>query len=269
MDEFSVSHFTGDIPDFYDRGLGHAMFEGYAADIAGRAAADNPSRLLETAAGTGIVTRRLRDALPASAEITVTDLNADMLARARAKFSVGERVTFMSADATDLPFPHQSFDAVVCQFGVMFFPDKIRAYREVKRVLRGGGRYLFSVWDAHAHNSFARLAHEAVSQSHPSDPPPFFQVPFGYHHVEVIRDSLREAGFDAIDASIVRLESRVPDPALFARGLIYGSPVIEQIRSRPAMDPERLVETLTDSLVRELGLPERPLELQAIVFDVR
>lgn len=269
MDKTSVSHFTGDIPDFYDRGLGHAMFEGCAADIARRAAADNPLRLLETAAGTGIATRCLRYTLPASTELTATDLNVDMLSRARDKFAVGEQVTFMSADAAALPFPSFSFDTVVCQFGVMFFPDKSRAYREVRRVLRGGGRYLFSVWDAHAHNSFARLAHEAVSQSYPSDPPPFFQVPFGYHHVEVIRDSLREAGFNAIDASIVRLESRVPDPALFARGLIYGSPVIEQIRRRLAMDPERLVETLTDSLVRELGLPERPLELQAIVFDVR
>ena len=174
MDDNSVSHFTGDIPDFYDRGLGHAMFEGYAADIARRAAADNPLRLLETAAGTGIATRCLRDTLPASTELTATDLNVDMLSRARDKFAVGERVTFMSADAADLPFLSFSFDTVVCQFGVMFFPDKSRAYREVRRVLRGGGRYLFSVWDAHAHNSFARLAHEAVSQSYPSDPTAIF-----------------------------------------------------------------------------------------------
>jgi ubiquinone/menaquinone biosynthesis C-methylase UbiE len=268
MDDDAVSHFTGDIPDFYDRGLGHAMFEGYAADIAGRAAADHPSRLLETAAGTGIVTRRLRDMLPASTELTATDLNADMLNRARTKFSVGERVTIMSADATDLPFLSGSFDTVVCQFGVMFFPDKLRAYREVRRVLRGSGRYLFSVWDSHAHNAFARLAHQATIQAYPSDPPSFFRVPFGYHHVDVIRDSLREAGFDAFDASIVRLESPVPDPALFARGLIFGSPLIEQIRGRPGTDPERLLETLTGSLVRELGLPGRPLELQAILFDV-
>jgi ubiquinone/menaquinone biosynthesis C-methylase UbiE len=116
--------------------------------MAQRAAVSAPSRVLELAAGTGIVTRQLRDQLPVGTHLTATDLNPPMLALARAKFQPGEQVDFRQVDATILPFPDGTFDAVVCQFGVMFFPDKDKSYREVHRVLALGGRYLFNVWDA-------------------------------------------------------------------------------------------------------------------------
>jgi len=116
--------FIGNIPQYYDQGLGPIIFAGYAADIARRAAADRPARVLETAAGTGIVTRKLRDALPADTQLTATDLNPPMLDIARAKFRPGEQVGFQPADAIALPFADQSFDAIVCQFGVMFFPTR-------------------------------------------------------------------------------------------------------------------------------------------------
>src|SRR5262249_28598895 len=140
--------------------LGPMIFVDYAADIARRAAACSPARVLETAAGTGIVTRQLRDVLPPSAHVTATDLNAPMLEVARTKFRPSEAVDFRSADATALPFPDGAFDAVVCQFGVMFFPQKDTSYREVRRVLAPGGRYFFSVWDSHRHNPFGRIAQE-------------------------------------------------------------------------------------------------------------
>ena len=121
--------------------------------------------MLETASGTGIVTRALRDALPADTQLTATDLNVDMLKIARTKFGSNERVAFQPADALALPFPDAAFDAVICQFGVMFFPDKDRSYREVRRVLAAGGRYMFSVWDAHRYNPFGRIAHEEIGAS--------------------------------------------------------------------------------------------------------
>lgn len=267
MHDTSASHFTGDIPDLYDRGLGPVIFADFAADIAARAADSTPTRVLETAAGTGILTRRLRDTLPAAAHLTATDLNVDMLNRARARFSVADSITFMSADATALPFDPESFDLVVCQFGVMFFPDKPRSYREVRRVLRSGGRFVFNVWDSHAHNAFGRLAHQVASECSPADPPPFFQVPFGYHDVDVIRTSLLEAGFTDVEVTRLRLDRRVADVAVFARGLVFGTPLIEQIRCRRGVEPEILLERLTNALVKELGLPARPLELQAIIFE--
>jgi ubiquinone/menaquinone biosynthesis C-methylase UbiE len=160
--------FVGSIPKHYDEGLGPVIFSDCAAEMARRAAALNPSRVLETAAGTGIVTRALRDALPDSVELTATDLNPPMLEIAKAKFANGEAVTFLPADATALPFAAQSFDVVVCQFGVMFFPDKDQGYREVRRVLRPGGRYLFNVWDSHKFNTFGRIGHEVVSSFFPT-----------------------------------------------------------------------------------------------------
>ena len=168
--------FIGSIPELYDRGLGPMIFADYATDLAQRVASRRPARVLETAAGTGIVTRRLRDLLPAAVHLTATDLSPEMLEFARIKFAAGEQVEFRPADAMALPFADGSFDVVACQFGVMFFPDKDKSYREVYRVLAPEGRYLFSVWDAHRYNPFARLAHQVVGSFFPSDPPQFSQA---------------------------------------------------------------------------------------------
>src|SRR5712691_2873325 len=159
-----AASFIGSIPQHYDQGLGPMIFVDYAADIARRVASGHPTRVLETAAGTGIVTRKLRDALSKDARLTATDLNPPMLEVARAKFGAGEQVEFQPADAGALPFADASFDAVVCQFGLMFFPDKPKSYSEVFRVLAPGGRYVFSVWDSHRYNLFGRIAHEVAGR---------------------------------------------------------------------------------------------------------
>jgi SAM-dependent methyltransferase len=170
----SAASFVGEIPEEYDRGLGPIIFADFAIDMARRVAAAGPMRVLETAAGTGIVTRLLRDLLPAEVHLTATDLNAPMLAIASGKFRPEERVEFRTADATALPFPDGAFDAVACQFGVMFFPDKDASFREARRILAPGGRYVFSVWDAHQRNSFGRIAHEVAASFFPADPPGFY-----------------------------------------------------------------------------------------------
>jgi ubiquinone/menaquinone biosynthesis C-methylase UbiE len=259
--------FIGNIPDHYDRGLGPVIFVDYAADIAQRVAALNPPRVLETAAGTGIVSRRLRDLLPAGVHLTVTDLNPPMLEVARNKFRPGEQVEFQSADATALPFADQSFDAVVCQFGVMFFPDKDKAYREVYRVLAPGGCYLFSIWDSHRYNRFGRLVQDVVELVSPADPPRFMYVPFSYPF-EPIKDSLVEAGFTDITAAVVRRTKEIPDAASFARGLICGSPIFEEIRNRD-LEPEPIVDALAREFRREFGADPGRVPLQAIVFSAK
>ena len=184
------ARFTGSIPEHYDRILGPIIFADYAADIARRTAASCPPRVLETAAGTGIVTRRLRDALPPARALTATDLNPPMLEVARDKFRPDEQVEFQPADATALPFADASFDAVVCQFGVMFYPDKAKSYREVHRVLAPGGRYFFNVWDSHRYNPFGRIAHGVVQRLFPIDPPQFYKVPFSCHQIDPIKEAL-------------------------------------------------------------------------------
>jgi SAM-dependent methyltransferase len=264
-----TGEFVGNIPTYYDQGLGPVFFADFADDIARRVAAAAPMRVLETAAGTGIVTRRLRDLLPQEAQLTATDLNQPMIDVARAKFRPGERVTFRPADATALPFPDHGFDAVICQFGVMFFPDKDQAYREARRVLAGGGRYVFSVWDSHRHNPIGRLITEILAGFFPTDPPQFFNVPYSCHRIDPIKEALGEAGFGEIMIAVLKQERRVADTAGYARALVYGSPLIDQIRSRGEADPERVVDALADALPREFGGDPMRIPLQAIVFEAR
>ncbi|MFC7538834.1 class I SAM-dependent methyltransferase [Siccirubricoccus deserti] len=264
MDD-NAAGFIGSIPEEYDRGLGPIIFADYAADLARRVAASRPSRVLETAAGTGIVTRLLRDLLPADAHLTATDLNSPMLAVARGKFRPDELVEFRPADATALPFPDGAFDAVACQFGVMFFPDKAASFREARRVLAPGGRYLFSVWDAHAHNPFGRSCTRWRAPSS-SDPPGFHAVPFSYHRIDPVKEALEGTGFGGIRVDVVRLEKEIPSTAAFARGLVLGNPLVEQIRARGG-DPDRVVEAVVEALRREFGPDPGRMLLQAIVFE--
>jgi len=258
------TRFVGSIPEHYDRGMGPVIFARPADIVAIRAASYEPSRVLETAAGTGIVTRRLRDLLPAPARIVATDLNPAMLDAASRKFRSDEAVTFEPADATALPFANGEFDAMVCQFGVMFFPDKEKAYREAHRVLAPGGRYVFSVWDAVDHNPFARIAGDALQSAFATDPPPFLNVPFGYAALDPIKASLLANGFAGLRIDVVRTPGTIADFDAFANGLVRGSPLVDQIQSR-GVEPAKLTATVAQMLRDEFPAGVTPL--QFIVFE--
>jgi ubiquinone/menaquinone biosynthesis C-methylase UbiE len=262
-----TTHFAGDIPVNYDRGLGPYLFIDYAADLAQRVAATKPSRVLEIAAGTGIVTRMLRDILPDSSRLVASDLNPPMLEIARLTFDAGENVEFRAADATALPFANDAFDTLVCQFGVMFFPDKEKAYREAYRVLVSGGRYHFNVWDSFDHNPFARIAHESIGRFFKQDAPAFFTVPFGYHRIDEIKVSLTRAGFKDIAVNVLKVDKMIPNAERLARGLVRGNPIVEQICARRT-DPDAVVAAVTKALQRAFGQDPGRMALQAIVFSV-
>lgn len=260
------ANFTGGVPEHYERDLGPVIFDSYAADLARRVAAHNPERVLEIAAGTGILTRHLRDLLPASARLTATDINPPMLDVARTKFRPGEQIVFQPADASALPFPDGAFDAVVCQFGVMFFPDKARSYREAHRVLLPGGRYTFNTWDSHRYNAFGRIAHEVIERLFPSDPPQFYRVPFNYHDIDPVKEALIDAKLSDITIAVVRRETETANLAAFARGFVYGNPIAEQIRAR-GIDPDQVVDALIEALRGAVGADPGRMALQAIVFE--
>jgi ubiquinone/menaquinone biosynthesis C-methylase UbiE len=260
--------FVGNIPEHYDRELGPVIFVDYAAEVARRVAMLAPSSVLETAAGTGIVTRALRDALPAGTKLTATDLSPAMLDVARSKFGPNEVVGFQPADAMALPFAAASFDAVVCQFGIMFYPDKDLGAREVFRVLQPAGTYFVSIWDGHRNNPFGRIAHGVTERLFPKNPPQFYRVPFSSTFDEV-KDSLIAAGFVDINAAVLRLNKTVDDITAFARGLVYGNPMIEQIRARGGIDPEAVVGGLAGELGRAFGTGPATVPLQTILFSAR
>jgi SAM-dependent methyltransferase len=258
-----ASNFIGAIPDHYDRFLGPRIFNGFANDLTARTTNLAPSSLLELAAGTGIVTRRLRDALPTTNLFLATDLNPPMLDVARSKFEDEENVIFHTADATNLPYDDASFDVVVCQFGVMLFPDKQRAYEEVFRVLKQNGEYIFNVWGSLSNNPFANIANEVVTEFFPDDPPGFYQVPFGYHDEDLIQASILRAGFSDVKITHVHLASDIPSAMEFATGLVFGNPIFEEISARGG-DPQEVCAAVATALEKNLGTK---MPLEALVIE--
>jgi ubiquinone/menaquinone biosynthesis C-methylase UbiE len=216
--------FSGSVPANYERYLVPLLFRPYAEQLAERARAFGPKRILETAAGTGVVTAALARALP-GAEIVATDLNQAMLDVAATRVD-SPNVSFRQADALDLPFEDGSFDLIVCQFGVMFYPDKVQGNREARRVLRDGGRYLIAIWDRIERQGLSNLAFESTTELFPDNPPMFMKRgPFSYYDREQIERDLRAAGFNDIHIDRVEEMSRSPSAEDAARGLVYGSPM--------------------------------------------
>ena len=227
--------FAGSVPELYDTQMVPLIFEPYADQLAQRAAALQPARVLETAAGTGVVTRALARALPARAEIVATDLNQPMLDRAA---SVGTQrpVRWQQADAMQLPFDAASFDLVVCQFGAMFFPDRPHAFGEARRVLRPGGVFLFDVWDRIEENDFADVVTNALAALFPADPPRFMaRTPHGYHDRDLIARDLAAAGFSAAPSiETVAARSRAASAGIAAIAYCQGTPLRGEIEARGA-----------------------------------
>jgi ubiquinone/menaquinone biosynthesis C-methylase UbiE len=223
--------FAGSIPAIYERYMVPLIFRPYAELVAERAKSLAPRRLLETAAGTGVVTEALHRALP-EAEIVATDLNPPMLEKAARKVTA-PNVRFEHADALSLPFDDAMFDLVVCQFGMMFFPDKVKGNVEARRVLRDGGHYLFVVWDEVDRNEATKVAGAAVAELFPDDPAAFYErIPFRYHDRAVIEPDLRAAGFAEMEFQTIELRSRAPSAHDAAIALIQGTPMRSEIEQR-------------------------------------
>jgi ubiquinone/menaquinone biosynthesis C-methylase UbiE len=236
--------FTGSIPENYDRYMVPLIFAPYAEDLARRAGALAPHAVLEIAAGTGVVPRALAPRLPAEASYVVTDLNQPMLDYAASRQEPDRRIQWRQADAMALPFPDSSFDLVCCQFGAMFFPDRPAAYREARRVLKPGGRLLFSVWDRIEENVFADDVTNALARMFPNDPPRFLaRTPHGYHDTAQIRRDLQSAGFAQAAIETRAEQSRAASPRIPAMAYCKGTVLRSEIEARaPGM-----LDAATDS----------------------
>ncbi len=242
-DENTFVHST---PALYDRYMGPLLFEPYATLIAERSALFQPVRILEIAAGTGIVTSAVNRRLP-QAKIVATDVNAAVVEFAAERVR-SERVIFERADAQDLPYPEESFDLVICQFGVMFFPDKVCANREVWRVLSSGGHYLLVTFDRLELNPVPKAAADAITALFPDDVRDYMERgPFSYFDRALIDHDLRAAGFMDIEIQTITLSTRViaHDAAL---GMVLGSPLRSQIERRDSTALDRAVTAVTRAL---------------------
>lgn len=230
--------FAGSIPDVYDEYLVPLIFEQYAADLAERVRAEGPSAILEAAAGSGVASRAIAKVLDEDAVFVVSDLNPPMLDRARLSQPNPDRILWRQADCLDLPFATHEFDMVVCQFGAMFFPDRVKAYKEVRRVLNDGGVFVFTMWDRIEENDFAFEVTSALSSLFPEDPPRFLaRTPHGHYRQDVYREELAAAGFDVVTLETVEAVSVASDPSVPAVAYCQGTPLRNEIE---ALDPDGL-----------------------------
>lgn len=258
--------FVGSIPEFYETYLVPLIFDVYAVDLARRVAARRPRDVLELAAGTGVVTRALANEMDDGACIVATDLNQDMLDYAKAK-GASRGVEWRQADALALPFGDESFDVVVCQFGVMFFPDKMKAYSEAHRVLRPGGTFIFNVWDALADNEFADVITTALEPVFPHDPPRFLaRTPYGYHSKSSIGSDLAAGGF-AMRASFetVAERSHAQSADIPVIAFCRGTPLFNEIE---AARLDEAIEAATHAIAQQFGPGPVDAKIQALIVTV-
>jgi ubiquinone/menaquinone biosynthesis C-methylase UbiE len=260
--------FSGSIPAIYDECLGPLLFEFSAADLAERVASGiaGEGELLEIACGTGISTQFLRERLPDGVEILATDLNPAMLDYARERRGALPGVRFEHADAAGLPFESARFDAVACQFGLMFFPDVERGLSEMRRVLRPGGLVACNVWDSLEANPVAGLAQETVARFFDTEPPRFIEIPFGRCALEPTRAQFQACGFEDVEAHVVDATIERPSAAEVARGLVQGNPGIHEINERANAAPEEIERVLAEEIERHFGPAPLRFPLREFVF---
>jgi SAM-dependent methyltransferase len=250
----SDTAFIGSIPRLYESHLVPLIFEPYAQDLVSRVVGRSPSRVLEIAAGTGVVTRVLASRLPEQASIVATDINQAMLDQAAA-VGTARPVEWRQADAMQLPHESQAFDVVLCQFGAMFFPDKARAFAEARRVLRPGGLFVFNVWDRIEENEFADVVTTALESVFPADPPRFMaRVPHGYHDGATIEGALAAGGFGRPpEITTLAFQSRAPSARFVAIAYCQGTPTRNEIEARDATRLEEATDVAARALARRFG----------------
>lgn len=263
--------FAGSIPELYESHLVPLIFESYAIDLAKRIAALAPNDILETAAGTGVVTRALAGKLGSGARYIVTDLNQPMLDHAASKHDPDHRITWQTADALDLPFEDESFDVVACQFGVMFFPDKSKAFSEARRVLKPGGIFIFNVWDRISENEFADTVTTALEAVFPRDPPRFLaRTPHGYHDVLTIAQDLANAGFtNSPQIATVEARSRAKSARVPAIAYCQGTPLRNEIEARDISRLAGATDIAAAAVAQRFGAHSVDGKIQAHVVTVK
>ena len=254
--------FAGSIPTNYNEYLVPILFDGYGSALARQIEAPSGGAVLELACGTGAVTKHLRSSLSSTVRLVATDLNPGMLEAAQRALSELQGIDFQIADGTDLPFEDATFDAIACQFGVMFFPDKLRGFSEAMRVLKPGGRLHFSVWDSLEHNRYSKVVHEtAMSLSRELT---FMAIPYSYSNVGDIKATLEEAGFRGMEISVQPREMQAGSANHVVMGLVAGSPLAAELEERGLTEQGRTA--VESALKSAYGGGAISAPMQAVVF---
>ena len=262
----SAVAFAGSVPAMYDQYLGPFLFEPYAKDLVQRLPT-GLHKVLEIACGTGRVTKHLVTNLAADEQLTATDLNPDMVAVAKQKVT-DSRVIWSVADALQLPFNDEAFDAVICQFGVMFFPDKAKAFAEAHRVLKTGGRFLFNTWDSVDANPPVAIIDTVLKEEFGEAAPDFLKAaPYSLYDRELIKNLLSKAGFKNCKMDVVSLASSYSTPDDIITGFLEGTPLFTYLAEKDAAKKEIVRRRIRQQLTERFGESSGTVPLQAIVCE--
>jgi len=248
-----TSLFSGSIPQNYDKYLGPYLFEPYAIDLAGRLKSDNCKALLELACGTGRVTNHLGTILPQDGKLVATDLNSDMLEIAKSKVH-DSRVEWQVVDAQELPFNNSTFDHVICQFGIMFFPDKQKAFKEAYRVLDEKGKFVFSTWGSLEENRRAGLIKDILEEIFNEEAPDFLQKgPYSFYDGDTIKSYSTNAGFKSISIVAVQKTAEYKDVNDYINGFVDGTPLSAFLQKKEDSVRQDVKKKLRQALTQEAG----------------
>lgn len=229
--------FTGSVPEKYDKYLGPFLFEHFAAVLADKLIQYKPSKILDIACGTGIVTKKIAEILP-EARVIGLDLNPDMIEYGKKTIGGKFPIEWKVSDAENLPFDNETLDAVTCQFGIMFFPDKVRVINEVMRVLKPNGIFIFNTWDSLQKNDIMKIADEVMGRIFSDNPPDFYKIPFSFYDTKEIHELLSQLCFKDINIEYVTCKAEYESAESLMVGIVEGTPVIGQINERdPLMVP--------------------------------
>lgn len=258
--------FAGTIPENYERQFVPMIFAEYAEMLADNVACENGENILEIACGTGAVTRNIAKRMNNGSRTVATDINEAMLEVASNMLGNSKVVDFQLADATVLPFEDEEFDAVVCQFGVMYFPERLTAYRETARVLKPAGKFHFNVWGSLEENHFAQTIDAAARNMYPEDPPKFFELPYGYCDISLITDELQRSGFSDVQISECTLTSSVSSARHLAMAFCKGSPLGSEIAARDTYSIDEAVDQLETAVRARYG--DGPISAPIQAFQI-
>lgn len=263
----SLTAFAGSVPANYDKYLGPLLFETYALDLVERLQARHLKNVLEIACGTGRLTRHLLSLLPSDGSLVATDLNPDMIAEAKSHI-INKRVQWLQADAQRLPFKQNSFDHVICQFGVMFFPDKEVAFKEAFRVLEEGGAYIFSVWDSMIYNPRVFILNKVMDELFKDEAPDFLKKgPYSYFDKDEIRDKLSKAGFGNISIDVVMKTTELKNVDDVVIGFVDGSPLSTFLAKKPVDLQQEVRHKLHEEIKAQVDQYGSVMPLQALLIQ--
>lgn len=259
---------SGSVPETYNEIMVPLLFQPYANDLVDRLKLATDAAVLELAAGTGVVTRRLREQLPSSVSIVCTDISDAMLTQAKNSIEHSDNISFQTADASHLAFKEDQFDAVICQFGLMFLPDKAAGIAEVARVLKRKGVFAFNVWDAIERNALAQSFQECLLRLIPEDPPKFLRTPYGYNDLNEITRTLQLNGFGEVEVAILPKQSVADRTNEVVRGQIFGSPLLAELSARN-LDNEQTYAAIEKAIEDRFGPGPIAAPMQALTFVAR